>query len=121
MKNFNNGMSWLPGTIDECTGPVSFKVLDDGRLLRRHQDHIRVKYCELNSPGNNFSGTELKCNGREPQVQETDLARLPDEPSSGDTEGLQDAVDITDPQMDSWKLEQTDTGTDNIPEPRSSE
>ena len=32
---------WLPGSITQVTGPVSFLVqLVDGRVVRRHQDQI---------------------------------------------------------------------------------
>ena len=41
--NFGAGSSrWLPGVIQEISGPVSYLVnLTDGRLVRRHQDYIR--------------------------------------------------------------------------------
>jgi len=33
---------WLPGVIEEKLGPVTFTVrLADGRIWRRHQDHIK--------------------------------------------------------------------------------
>lgn len=35
---------WLPGVITDCTGPVSYIIrLEDGRIVRRHQDHIRFR------------------------------------------------------------------------------
>ena len=41
-QNFGIGQKWMPGVVQEVTGPVSFLVkLQDGRLLRRHQDHLR--------------------------------------------------------------------------------
>ena len=43
-KNFGQGQRWLPGVITEVTGPVSFMVrLGDGRIIRRHQDHLRIR------------------------------------------------------------------------------
>jgi hypothetical protein len=43
-KHFGQGQRWVPGTIAEVTGPVSFLVkLGNGQLVRRHQDHIRVR------------------------------------------------------------------------------
>ena len=43
-KNFGQGQRWLSGEVTELTGPVSVMVtLNDGRLLRRHQDHIRIR------------------------------------------------------------------------------
>ena len=41
-KNFGTGSKWLSAIIQEVTGPVSFLVkLQDGRIMRRHQDHLR--------------------------------------------------------------------------------
>ena len=37
----------MPGHIIESSGPVSFKVqLQDGRIISRHQDHLRKRYTE---------------------------------------------------------------------------
>jgi hypothetical protein len=45
VKNFAIGSPWLPGVIHRQTGPVSFVVeLCDGRQVRRHQDHLRVRH-----------------------------------------------------------------------------
>ncbi|XP_028304146.1 uncharacterized protein K02A2.6-like [Gouania willdenowi] len=44
VKNFATGSPWLPGIIRSKSGPVSFVVdLLDGRQVRRHQDHVRVR------------------------------------------------------------------------------
>ena len=41
-RNFGTGSRWLSSVIQEVTGPVSFVVkLPDGRVVRRHQDHLR--------------------------------------------------------------------------------
>ena len=41
-RNFGTGQQWYPGFIHEVTGPVSYLVkLQDGRLVKRHQDHVR--------------------------------------------------------------------------------
>ena len=41
-QNFGTGQKWVPAVVQEVTGPVSFLVkLRDGRLIRRHQDHLR--------------------------------------------------------------------------------
>lgn len=47
VKNFATGSPWLPGVIRCRTGPVSFVVdLSDGRQIRRHQDHLRIRHDE---------------------------------------------------------------------------
>ena len=44
VKNFAPGPKWLPGIIIKSTGPVSYVVvLNDGREVRRHVDHIRER------------------------------------------------------------------------------
>ena len=45
MRNFGPGQKWLPGMIVATTGPVSYRVLlEDGRVWRRHQDHMRQRW-----------------------------------------------------------------------------
>ena len=41
-QNFGQGQRWIPGVIQEVTGPVSFLVrLDGNRIVRKHLDHLR--------------------------------------------------------------------------------
>ena len=45
VKNHRKGKKWLAGSIIKETGPVSFQVkLQDGRIIRCHQDQIRQCY-----------------------------------------------------------------------------
>ena len=47
MRIFSNisKQQWLPGIILKQSGPVSYVVrLTDGRVFRRHQDHVRLRY-----------------------------------------------------------------------------
>ena len=49
VKNFPPGSKpkWLPGEIQSTDGPRSFTIsLSDGRIVRRHLDHIRRRYPE---------------------------------------------------------------------------
>ena len=42
MKNFGGGPTWLPGVVQDRTGPVSYRVqMEDGREIRRHVNHLR--------------------------------------------------------------------------------
>ena len=42
--NFAGAPKWLPGVLETQTGPVSFTVrLSDGRLWKRHIDHLRQR------------------------------------------------------------------------------
>ena len=41
IRNYGNGPKWLPAHAEEQTGPVSYRCrLQDGTLVRRHQDQI---------------------------------------------------------------------------------
>ena len=53
-KNFSNyGDYWLEGVIVKVCGPVSYMVkLTDGRIIRRHLDHLRGKGHEEYTHGN---------------------------------------------------------------------
>ena len=52
VRNYHHGDKWIPGTIQNRTGPVSFKVLlQDGRNRRCHQDQVRKRVVSVsNSP-----------------------------------------------------------------------
>ena len=42
VENFGHGSKWLEGTIEEIKGPLTYMVkLSDGKLVKRHVDHIR--------------------------------------------------------------------------------
>ena len=44
VRNFTQGTTWLTGTVVEVRGPVSYTVrLEDGRVVRRHVDHLRTR------------------------------------------------------------------------------
>ena len=44
VKMFSTGAKWLIGKVVRETGPVSYLIaLNDGRLIRRHVDHIRKR------------------------------------------------------------------------------
>ena len=46
VRNFQqSGQSWIPGVISKATGPVSYQVeLDNGQIIRRHQDHVQREW-----------------------------------------------------------------------------
>ena len=44
VRDFPNGKKWLPGTVTQSKGPLSFVIeLDDSHVIRCHIDHIRVR------------------------------------------------------------------------------
>ena len=41
IRNYATGPKFIPATVNERTGPVSFRCeLEDGRIVKRHQDQI---------------------------------------------------------------------------------
>jgi len=45
-QNFGQGPMWLAGHIEDNISPLSFLIkLEDGRIVRRHQDQIRSRPC----------------------------------------------------------------------------
>ena len=50
VKNFNNtGQKWLRGHIIKPVGPLSYMIkLSDGRIFRRHVDHLRKSFIPPN-------------------------------------------------------------------------
>ena len=51
-RNYAQGEKWIPGKIEERTGPVSFEVeLNDNQRIRRHQDQVISR--ENNEVGEN--------------------------------------------------------------------
>ena len=50
VRNFVGVPTWLEGIILDQIGPVSFQVrLADGRILKRHVDHVRIRYPKENA------------------------------------------------------------------------
>ena len=44
--NFGRGERWLSGLIKSKKGPLTYEVeLDDGRIIKRHIDHIIKRQC----------------------------------------------------------------------------
>ena len=51
VRNFRCDPPWIAGEIIRVTGPLSFKIkLMDGRVIRRHQHHIRKRQTTASTP-----------------------------------------------------------------------
>ena len=60
VRNYHQGDRWLPGVIEQKTGPVSFRVkLTDGRMRRCHQDQVRKRSVDLPRESNTESDSTL--------------------------------------------------------------
>ena len=50
-QNYGRGDELLLGHIIVKSGPVSFQIkLDDGRIIKRHQDQIHHRHCAEEHP-----------------------------------------------------------------------
>ena len=50
-RNFSQGPKWVRGILRESNGPIAFEVeLEDGRMWRRHQDHLIQRASDPPSP-----------------------------------------------------------------------
>lgn len=92
-SNFRRGPRWLPGILKESTGPTSFAVqLEDGRLLRRHQDHLIQRSCVLQAP---IADQEVPADpvpaspaAEQPELQWEETPREPAVPVQSTTPGI---------------------------------
>lgn len=74
-KNFSSGRFWLKGTILRASGPRSYQIeLTDGRIIRRHINHIRKSITSSQPVTANDAGDW------------TDLAPNISRPSAGDVQ-----------------------------------
>ncbi|XP_058031613.1 uncharacterized protein K02A2.6-like [Ahaetulla prasina] len=65
-QHFGGDPRWLPGQIEEVTGPRSYRVqLEDGRMWRRHVGQLRRHMPPSNVPSN----TDLAASNQPPPVQ----------------------------------------------------
>lgn len=73
-KNFGQGPKWTPGRIAEPSGPVSFLVkLGNGQVIRRHQDHLRIRHNNLEEDGRSDQqeGVEVELETQESVYEDT--------------------------------------------------
>ena len=56
IKDFPLGKTWIPGTVSAVKGPMSYRIdLTDGRVVRRHVDHVRTRTSTMGtSPDNDL-------------------------------------------------------------------
>ena len=69
VRNYQQGEQWVPGVIQDRTGPVSFRVkLQDGRVRRCHLDQVRsrsvnvpqvVEYPNVDVPATDLVPTQI--------------------------------------------------------------
>ena len=81
IRDFLSKRKWMPGTVKSQRGPVSYEIeLDDGRIMRRHVDHIQLR---LRSPSTEPPGVA------QPPDSTQDFEYLPSSTESTDPEAVQ--------------------------------
>ena len=67
-RNFIGTTKWLPGVTEKVLTPLTFRIkLKDGRIWRRHQDHIKLRYND---------GTDTE--GNETAIQDSKFQSVPE-------------------------------------------
>ena len=92
---FRRGPRWLPGILKESTGPTSFAVqLEDGRFLRRHQDHLiqRSGVPQASTAYQEVSADPIPAMpaAEQPELQWEETPREPAVPVQSTTQAIQD-------------------------------
>ena len=41
VQTFHPGLEWVPGTVKQRLGPLTYQIEANGQLWRRHVDHLR--------------------------------------------------------------------------------
>ena len=77
VRNYHRGNKWIPGVIQQKTGPVSYRVkLANGNIRRCHQDQIRKRSVEIRSPQDS---------NLEPELPDIEEDSMPTEHSNRET------------------------------------
>ena len=76
VRNYHHGDKWLPGTVEQKTGPVSYRVrLANGKTRRCHQDQVRKRSVEVPQDSH-----------REPDIPDIVIPPFSPETTSANTE-----------------------------------
>ena len=64
-RNFSSKEpKWIPAVIKQKIGPVSYTIiLPDGRLIKRHVDHILSSECSPNDSDHDFDDFQYSVHG----------------------------------------------------------
>ena len=74
VKDFTAHKSWIPGIVSEVKGPLSYHVtIADGRIFRRHVEHIRPRTCTATAADSSASDTEIPPITTAPNTPATDV------------------------------------------------
>ncbi|XP_056330368.1 uncharacterized protein K02A2.6-like [Danio aesculapii] len=83
-KNFSLGPTWIPGTVQKRTGPLSYTIaLGNGQVVRRHIDQVRTR--QVASPAETAVGLDTSLQ----ELEEGPLPESVDPVPSGNSVGQQ--------------------------------
>ena len=91
VKNFSDRKRWLSGTIVKTASPVSLRVkLDDGRRRRYHQDQLRYRTVNEDTPEMSTVGVDdsipitlpTQTSSENGQIAGSATASVPPEPTT---------------------------------------
>ena len=89
-SNFRRGPKWLPEILKESNSPTSFAVqLENGQLLRRHQDHLIQRSCiPLESTANQADPIPASPVAELPELKPEETQAQPTESVQSPTQGI---------------------------------
>ena len=89
VRNLHPGLQWIPGTIIECKGPLSYLVqVAEGRIWKQHVDHLQET---MATPQDQ---TSLILPASESTAEsEVELPEMPNSSFDADSSSLQQATE----------------------------
>lgn len=79
IRNFGDGEKWLPGTVEFCQGPVTYKVkLQDGKIVCCHITQIRKHLVEIQETQSSAADLDLP---QLPNTPNPETTSEPEQPS----------------------------------------
>ena len=96
-SNFRSGPKWMPGVLKQSTGP-------DGRLLRRHQDHLIPQSSVIQEPIANQEVPKPQAT-KQPELHLEEPLMQPTEPEQSVEDSQRSAILLgTDKHLDIWLI-----------------
>ena len=110
--NYHQGEKWLPGAIQKKTGSVSYliKLTDDGCYRRYHQDLLRKRCVDVDTPPDPDSSVEVDIPIPSPEIPVSDPeSEVPMNVSPGES-----SPPVTDPPSENTDKTSSPESTINL-------
>lgn len=100
-----NTPKWIAGTVTKVTGLLSYVIqLEDGRIVRRHVDHVKKRDVFNADPGVSADPTP-----QSPDIAPESLADLPPDDAADSNANQEDEPEHTDPSVNEPESETVDS------------